>query len=174
MSRVRIYAAASADGFIADINGSTDWLSGFDPAAHGYEEFYAGVGAIVVGRRTFDFQRTFGEWAFEDRKAFVVTSRALADAPANVTTVRSGGVTHAIEAARGLGKGDVWIVGGAVVMRTALEAGLVDLIEIFSVPIMLGGGLPLLGALDEPLKLTLQGLETYQDGVVKLAYAPHR
>lgn len=174
MSRVRIYAAVSADGFIADINGSTDWLSGFDPAAHGFDEFYGLVGAVVVGRRTFDFQRTFGDWPFEDRKAFIVTSRALADPPANATTVRKGGVTAAIEAARGTGKGDVWIVGGAVVMRTALQAGLVDLIEIFSVPILLGGGLPMLGALDQPVKLTLHGLETYPDGVVKLSYVPGR
>lgn len=173
MARVRFYAAVSADGFIADMEGSTDWLAGFDPAAYGFDEFYTAVGAIVIGRRTYDYQRAFGEWPYAGKRSYVLTSRGLANAPRGTTAVR-GGIVEAVNAARAGGGGDIWIVGGAVAMRTALEAGLVDAIELFSVPVLLGAGLPMIGVLEKRIPLTLEGLQTYPDGVVKLSYAPRR
>lgn len=173
MSRVRFYAAVSADGFIADINGSTDWLSVLDPSRYGFDEFYASVGAVVIGRRTYDFQSAFGDWPYTGKRTFVISSRPLSKAPAKTTAVRSG-VIGALAEARSATTADIWIVGGAVVMRTALEAGLVDVIELFSVPILLGTGLPMIGTLEKPVALSLEGLETYPDGVVKLSYIPRR
>ena len=173
MSRVRLYAAVSADGVIADIDGATDWLAGRDPASYGVDEFYAAIGAVIIGRRTYDYQLAFGEWPYTGKRTFVVTSRPLNGAPAGTTAVRNG-VAAALAAARTATADDIWIVGGAVVMRTALAQGAVDIIDLFSVPVLLGTGLPMIGALDAPISLTLNGLQTYQDGVVKLSYSPRR
>jgi dihydrofolate reductase len=82
------------------------------------------------------------------------------------------GIEGALKAARNATTKDVWIVGGAATMQAALELGEVDSIELFVVPTLLGSGLPLLSELDQPIGMALEGIETYQDGVVKLGYRP--
>lgn len=173
MGLTRIFTATSADGFIADQNGSTDWLAGFDPGLYGFDTFVAGVGAIILGRRTYEFTLTFDDWPYGDTRAFVLTSRPLASAATSVVAV-SGGISQAVDAAKRVTDGDVWIVGGAMTMRAALEAGLVDMIDLFHVPTLLGSGLALMDALERPIKVTLDGIETFGDGVIKASYRPQK
>lgn len=171
MALTRIYVATSADGFIAASDGSVDFLAGFDPNAYGYDKFSAQVGSIIMGRRTMEFTLAFGDWPYGDKSTFVLCSTPPADMPDNARFVRTG-LKDALKAARGASPKDVWIVGGAATMRSALEAGEVDLIELFVVPTLIGSGLPLLADLGAPVPLALETLETFQDGVVKLAYRP--
>lgn len=171
MALTRIYVAVSADGFIADADGSTEWLAAFNPDAYGYSDFYDQVGAVIIGRRTFEFTQAFGDWPYSDRRAFILTSREIWDLPDNAVFVRNG-MAAALEAARKVTSKDIWIIGGAATMRSALALRAVDRIELFVVPTMLGTGLPLLGRLEAPLNMALETLETFQDGVVKLTYRP--
>jgi len=171
MACTRIYVATSADGFIADADGSVEWLASFDPLAYGYESFSAQVGSVILGRRTYEFTQAFGDWPYGDKQAFILTSQELWDLPDNAVFVRTG-IEGALKAARNATNKDVWIVGGAATMQAALELGEVDSIELFVVPILLGSGLPLLSQLDQTISMALEGIETYQDGVVKLAYRP--
>jgi dihydrofolate reductase len=174
MSEVRIYVATSADGFIADRDGGVEWLARFDARRYGYDAFWGEIGAVVMGRRTFEHVRTFSyDWPYAGRRAVVLSSAAVTKpADAEITSVRTG-IADAIAAARSTGPGDIWIVGGAVTMRSALERGLVDQIEIFYGPVFLGDGIPLLGPLSKPLDLSFASMQTYPDGVVKLAFEPH-
>lgn len=167
--RVRIYTATSADGFIADRDGSTEWLAGFDPTVYGFDSFVAGVGSVVLGRRTYDFTLAFGDWPYGDKHAFVVTSQAIADARPGVVAVKEG-LAAAVSAALQASSGDVWIVGGAMTMRTALELDIVDAIDLFLVPTLLGSGLSLIDSLQHPVKLALDSIETFADGVVRISY----
>ena len=65
----------------------------------------------------------------------------------------------------------VWIVGGGVVITDALAAGVVDRLDIAVIPVLLGSGIPLVtAAIGRPLRLT--GTFTYDNGVVRLLYAP--
>jgi dihydrofolate reductase len=75
-----------------------------------------------------------------------------------------------VQKAREQTTGDIWIVGGAVTMQSALDEGLVDLLEIFLVPVLLGSGLNLLNDLAKRPTLTFDGIEAFPDGVVKLRY----
>ena len=63
MPRLIYYVASSLDGYIADENGGVDWLP--DPVEgedFGYGEFYDGIDALLMGRRTYDQVRGFGDW----------------------------------------------------------------------------------------------------------------
>lgn len=171
LSLTRIYVAISADGFIAASDGSVDFLAGFDPSAYGYDAFSSQVGTIIMGRRTLEFTRAFGDWPYGDKTTFVVCSTPPADMPDNARFVRTG-LKDALKAARAASPKDVWVVGGAATMRGCLDLGEVDLIELFVVPTLIGSGLPLLADLDQPVPMALETLETFQDGVVKLAYRP--
>ena len=49
-----VFVGTSLDGFIARLDGSFDFLPADGGEAHGYDEFMAGIDAIVMGRNTFD------------------------------------------------------------------------------------------------------------------------
>lgn len=175
-ARVRLYVSTSIDGFIADADGGVDWLEPYQPASYGYQEFMQEVGTVVIGRRTFEQIATFGErWPYAEKRSIIVASQPLRALPPNGTTVL-GGIAAAVREAREQSSRDVWVLGGAVTMRSAIDAGLVDFIDIFVVPVLLGRGISLLGSLHVPRTLDLDGITTYQDGVVKLRYnmAPKR
>lgn len=60
--RFIVYIAASADGYIADAEGGIDGLAAYDARQYGYDEFIASVGAIVMGRTTYDEVLRPGDW----------------------------------------------------------------------------------------------------------------
>lgn len=174
MSRVRLYVATSLDGFIADREGSVDWLEAYDPRRYGYDAFLDDVGAVIMGRRTYEFVRAMGdEWPYVGKRAFVLSSRTLVGVPEGVLPT-SRGMAGAIQSARDRTAKDIWIVGGAVAMQSALDGGHVDQIETFIVPVLLGRGLPLIADLAHRQELSFECIETYRDGVVKLTYATRR
>ena len=75
-----VFIGMSLDGFIARPNGDLDWLmgdGGGDSAEYGYNEFIAGIDAIVMGRRTFETVLTFGTWYYGDKRVVVLSSRPV-------------------------------------------------------------------------------------------------
>lgn len=169
MARVRFYVATSLDGFIADGDGSVDWLAPFDARLYGYDRFLEEVGALVMGRRTFELINAVDEdWPYRGKPVFVLSSRVLGSAPVGVSA--SSGLWSALQQARQATAKDIWIVGGAVTMQSALEDGVVDLMEIFLVPVLLGKGVTLLNDLRTRQAMVFDGMEAFPDGVVKLRY----
>ena len=82
---VVLYAAASLDGYVAEPADGLAFLDDVAEAEPTYEAFYAGVSALLMGRRTYDVVRSFGgDWPYPGRPSVVVTTRALDDAPADV------------------------------------------------------------------------------------------
>ena len=67
--------------------------------------------------------------------------------------------------------GDLYVSGSGMLVRAMLADGLVDELDLFVYPLTLGPG-PRLFPDDAPLKLTLAASETYDNGVVHLAYRP--
>ena len=170
MARIRLYVATSLDGFIADGEGSVDWMAPYDARLYGYDKFLGEVGAIVMGRRTFEMINATGEeWPYSGRYVFVLSSESLSGLPRGVVTVTSG-MLRALQRARETTQKDIWVMGGAVTLQSALEEGLVDLVELFLVPVLLGSGLTLLNDLRRRQSLLFDGIEAFPDGVVKLRY----
>jgi dihydrofolate reductase len=169
MARVRFYVATSLDGFIADSGGSVDWLAPYDARLYGYDRFLNEVGALIMGRRTFELINAVGDWPYRGKPVFVVSSQTLGSTPVGVS-VSTRGMWDALQQARQTTHRDIWIVGGAVTMQSALEEGIVDLMELFLVPVLLGAGLGLLNDLRGRQTLVFDGVEAFPDGVVKLRY----
>jgi dihydrofolate reductase len=63
------------------------------------------------------------------------------------------------------------LFGGGLLFRSLLDAGLVDTVEVAIIPILLGGGVPLLPAPAKQAKLKLNGHKVYKTGIVSLRYA---
>ena len=66
---------------------------------------------------------------------------------------------------------DIWLADGGVLFRSLLDAGLVDTVEVAVIPVLLGGGIPLLAAPAGRTKLRLVKTKTYKTGIVALDYA---
>lgn len=170
MARVRFYVATSLDGFIADAEGSVDWMAPYDARLYGYDRFFADVGVLVMGRRTFELINAVGEdWPYKGKPGLVLSSRPLGHLPQGVLRA-SGGLREALLQARQISPKDIWVVGGAVTLQSGLDEGLVDVIEVFLVPVLLGTGLTLLNDLHARQTLLFDGIEAFPDGVVKLRY----
>src|SRR5512132_1555775 len=107
MARVRFYVATSLDGFIADREGSVDWLAPYDARLYGYDKFVAEVGAPIMGRRTYEMISAIGEdWAYAGKPVFVLSSHSLGDTPPGVVA-NTRGVRAALQQARDTTRNDI-------------------------------------------------------------------
>jgi dihydrofolate reductase len=164
MSRTVYYTATTLDGFVADPGETLDWLLTRENDPHGplgYEPFLAGVGALVMGGRTYRWVREHepDSWPYA-QPSWVFTSRASEPPPGADVRFRSGDVTAehpAILAAAG-GK-DVWMVGGGNLAAQFADRGLLDEVVVSIAPVTLGAGFPLLPGHVElrPLEVTANG-----------------
>ena len=151
MSRTVYYTATTLDGYLADEHDSLDWLFVQDIDNEGpmnYDAFIAGVGAIVMGRTTYEWVRAHLEstgesWSYA-MPSWVVTHADLPGIDGADIRFARGDVrpVHAamVEAAGGK---DLWVVGGGDLAAQFAEAGLLDTMMVSIAPVTLGSGRPL-------------------------------
>jgi dihydrofolate reductase len=174
MSRIVYYAAVSADGFIADREGGVDWLEPFPSAQLGYDDFLGRVGAVVMGRTTYEQMLTFGPWPYGRRPGLVVTSRPIDGLPPGVKAIPVSALPARLPALAVQGGGDTWIVGGASTAGACMEAGLVDELELYVVPRLLGKGVRLLDRAAGLVALRTEDTRAFENGIVMLRYVVER
>jgi dihydrofolate reductase len=165
---VVLYAAVSLDGYLAGSDDGLGFLDDVAEAGQTYEGFYAGVDALLMGRRTYEIARSVPEWPYPGRRCVVVTSQRLTDLPDGVET--DDGVDLPSLVARLRGHGRVWLVGGGVLARTLLAMGLVDELDLTVTPHLLGGGVPLFGPGTATHRLALVDATQPGAGTVRLRF----
>jgi dihydrofolate reductase len=168
----------SLDGFIAGPNDELDWLGDPSPDAVlpegvlGFETFMRDVGAMLMGRATYDVVTKLGPtWFYGEVPVLVPTHRPLEPV---VPTVRAaqGTIDRLIDEALALASGkDVYVDGGTLV-RAALEAGRVDELVVTVVPIVLGAGKPLFAGLSRRVALEVISHRDYGRGMIQLTLRP--
>ena len=176
-SRVRVYIATSFDGFIAAPGDDLTWLTGpdaanpggeTDPEALTFDGFIADVGAVLMGRGTFDVVSGMEWWGYGERPVLVATHREL---PAGVReTVRavSGSIHDMVALAKQVaGDKDVYIDGGNLI-RQAVDADLVDDLTITIAPVALGAGHPLFAGIQKRYPLAIISHHTFEGGMVQI------
>ena len=162
MTRVVFYTATSLNGFLADENGSLDWLFDVETAAEPYHvRFTESVGAIAQGSTTYAWVLEHGQADFCGARwpTFVFTSRRLPRPEGGDLRFVSGDVADVFEEmAQAAGDQDVWVVGGGDLAGQFLEAGLLDEIQLDVAPVALTGGASLLPRRVESSGLRLRGV----------------
>jgi dihydrofolate reductase len=104
------------------------------------EDIVSRIGAVVCGRFTYEAARHWGDENPWGLPVFIVTHRPEEEPEGGAFTFVAG-VTEAVErATAAAGDKDVHVMGGADVIRQALDAGLVDELTIIVAPVVLGGG----------------------------------
>lgn len=173
-----VYIATSLDGYIAGKNNELDWLQDIpNPTASdlGFAEFIARIDALVMGRNTFDVVAGFGgEWPYT--KPVFVLSNTLNEIPSDYdgkVFLVKGELNKVLAELHGKGFHDLYIDGGKTV-QSFLAADLIDEMIITTIPIILGGGIPLFGSLVQPLKFKHTHSLPQLDYIVTNTYTRNR
>ena len=169
MRRVRYGVAMSLDGYIAGPSGESDWIV-HDPDVD-FNEIFRRFDTLLIGRRTFEamLQMGRGGGSMPGVKSFVI-SRTMKQADHADVTITGDAEALVTDLKAEPGK-DIWLFGGGELFRSLLGAGLVDGVDVAVVPVLLGGGIPLLPPPAERTDLTLKSRRVYENsGIVSMDY----
>ena len=163
--------AMSLDGFIARPDGAVDWLEKFPADADfDFDAFLDSLTGIVMGRGSYEAARREGGWDYGRWPCAVATNRPLDDAPDGVEAVQ-GGPKELLDDLRSRGAtGRIWMFGGGDLARQFLDAGLLDTIEIGTIPVILGTGIPAFGSPGADAWLELEFAKPLENGAVHSRY----
>jgi dihydrofolate reductase len=168
--KASVFVGTSLDGFIARANGDLDFLPPGGGEPHGYDEFMATVDALVMGRQTFEKVLTFDAWPYGAKPVFVLSTHPIAPAPPEAVVERMSGPPAEIVsrlAARGIGH--IYVDGGITIQRF-LQAGLIQRLIVTRVPVLIGTGIPLFGAVQRDVLLEHVATRQYASGLVQSEY----
>lgn len=176
MAKVIYYVASSLDGFIATEDDSLDWLLefGFASFQDHYNQFLAGVGAIIMGARTYEWIRREQPetWDYGALPCLVLTHRELQAPPGSDVRFTQGNPGRVLEEARALAAGrNIWVVGGGDTAAQFADDGLLDELWITYMPVALGTGRPLLPVAGPTGRMHLIGTTSFNGGAAELRFA---
>lgn len=169
MRKVVYGCAMSLDGYIAGPNGEYDWIV-TDPDID-FAEMMARFDTFLIGRKTFEAMLRMGS----DAKAMpgtqnIVFSRTLKASDHPDLTISDDAERVVADLRTKPGK-DIALFGGGELFRSLLAAGLVDRVSVSVIPVLLGGGVPLLPSPATRAALKLRRHRLYEKtGTISLEY----
>lgn len=173
MRRVIYGCAMSLDGYIAGPTGEYDWIV-MDPDID-FAAMTARFDTFLIGRKTFEAMVGMGS----DAKSApgiqnIVCSRTLKPSEHPHITISADAERLVRELRTKPGK-EIALFGGGELFRSLLAAGLVDGVEVSVIPVLLGGGIPLLPSPATRAALRLRKQRVYEKtGTVALEYDINR
>ncbi|MGB8652367.1 MAG: dihydrofolate reductase family protein [Mycobacteriales bacterium] len=170
MTRLSVFIASSADGYIATTDGSLAWLESAARAEedYGYDAFLMSVDALAMGRGTYDHIAHLDPLPFDGRPVFVFTHHP--PEPRAGVTFWQPSPHEALRHWTDSGFARVYVDGGQLI-SSFLAEGLVDDLVLTRVPVLLGEGRPLFHATGRRTELRLDDVRTWPSGFVALTYS---
>jgi dihydrofolate reductase len=171
--QISVFIATSLDGFIAREDGGLDWLPQGSEEDHGYNDFFASVDTLLMGRKTFEVVLGFTPYPYSSKRV-VVCSRTLKQERLpkelqNQVEVRSQDVITVVQSLKTAGTKHLYADGGQII-TALLEANLIDQLILTRVPVLLGRGIRLFGQLSHDVQLSHIKTESYASGLVQSHY----
>jgi dihydrofolate reductase len=166
-----VFVGVSVDGFLARPNGDLDFLPPDGGEPHGFNEFFASVDAVVIGRNTFEKVLTFGGWFYGKKRVVVLSSRPLdlSVVTGGVVEQMSGAPAEIVSRLAATGAKHIYVDGGITIQRF-LREGLIQRLVITRVPVLIGEGIPLFGSLPHDVRLRHITTRSYPSGLVQSEY----
>lgn len=176
--KVVLDLAVTLDGFIEGPNGEVDWCV-MDPDM-GFSEFLKGIDTILYGRKSYELWGQYfpGNIASETEKEIwdlvhskkkYVFSQTMTRTCGTAELIRDNIADEVYRIKSQPGK-DIWLYGGASLITTFVNLGLVDEYRLSVHPVILGGGKPLFTDIIQRVGLKLANVKSFSSGVVQLCY----
>lgn len=173
MRKVKLYIASSINSKIAQQDGGVEWLETIpnpEQSDYGYAQFYDTIDTTIMGYSTY---KQVMDWdipfPYIGKTNYVLTRKQDPLQSEHVSFIDDDPMGFIAEQKLQAGK-DIWLVGGGQVNTLFLNAGLIDEIHLFVMPIILSGGIDLFKALPNQTPLKLKSSTAYPGGVVALIY----
>lgn len=172
MPKTIFYAAVSLDGYLAGPDGDMSWAEKYLDGAedYGWAQLLGSCGSALMGRNTFDFIQDAG--ADRILPTYVVTNSPYAFDGANISGVTfvSGDLSAIIQRIYAEHPQDIFVYGGAMLVNSLIEAGLLDEMRLFIAPDVLGGGIRLFSE-GVTSKFLLENTKKYPSGLTQMTYS---
>lgn len=172
MRKIKLFIAMSLDGYVADSEGKVGWLGGQgndEEMIDTYSEFVTHVDTVVMGWNTYNqivTELSPKEWVYSGLTSYVITHR---DCPStDMIQFTNEDPCSLIRELREKEGKDIWICGGADLVRQLTAEDLIDVYYISVIPMLLGNGIRLFGSGKE-IPLRLVKTQNY-DGITDLIY----
>jgi dihydrofolate reductase len=175
--KVTIHMVSSLDGYIAKADNSVSWFETSDSYEKGVAEqdvveFLKTIDCYVMGSRTYEhaleLSKSYG-WAYGDVPTIVVTHRNLPVDRQNVE-IYSGDLNKLVNERLKPNYKNVWLVGGAMIVKDFIRLKLAHEIKLSILPIILGEGTPFFNHIGQEQALHLKDVTAYKSGMVELCY----
>lgn len=171
MNKIILYIATSQDGFIADKNGGVDWLpqpqNDKDLEAFGYNKLMEHIDTIVMGSKSYTQILGFGEWSWADKQTYVLSSQDLKSSAPYITIIQDSPAQFMNRIKNRESNKDIWLLGGAELVRSFAQYGLIDEIILTIVPQRVGEGIRLDLSLNN---FDLVSENSLRDGIIQKLY----
>ena len=179
MAAIAVHEFIALDGVFEDPSWTFDY--GFDPQmGEDLGEITGASGAILLGRTTFEMfapawsTRTVeddpGAPFFNETPKYVVGSQEPSVEWAN-STLLGPYDAEAIRKLKDETAGDIYVSGSGTLVRAMLADGLIDELHLCVYPLTRGSGPRLFEDGAEQSKLSLTVADSYENGVLYLAYS---
>jgi dihydrofolate reductase len=167
MRKVILNLAVSLDNFIEGPNGEYDWC--FGDQDYGMTDFFKRIDSILLGRKSYELVMQTGDSYFGKMKRYVF-STTLNEINNKHTTIINKDVVESVNKIKTEAGKDIWLFGGAGLVTTFMNEGLVDELALAVHPILLGNGKPLFQNISRKILLQLFDSKIYDSGLVQLFY----
>lgn len=176
--RIILDLAVTLDGFIEGKNGEIDWC--IMDSEMGFINFLNEIDTILYGRKSYDLWGQFTPeiadtdtekefWELVHSKEKYVFSRTQKGNDQDVRFINDNIVEEVNKLKNKPGK-DIWLYGGASLITTFINLGLVDEFSLSVHPVILGEGKPLFTDIQKRLDLKMVHTRRFSSGVVQLIY----
>lgn len=168
---------SSLDGMIAKKDNSVSWFETSDYYEKGVteqdaEEFLKAIDCYVMGSRTYEhaleLSKSYG-WVYGDVPTIVLAHGKLPIDRQNIETY-SGDLNKLVNERLKPNYRNVWLVGGAMLVKDFIRLKLADELRLSVLPIILGDGTQLFDHLGQEQALHLKDVTAYKSGMVELWY----
>lgn len=177
MRKIKLYIAASIDGYIADIDGGLDWLSAYPITTelnYGYDEFFNSIDCVIMGGRTYrDILNMDVIYPYKDKISYIITRNKMNNSKESIHFLSDNIIEAISEIKKQKGK-DIWLVGGGEIIAMLLNNDLIDEMIITIIPMMLGAGIPLFPNTTKESAWKLHNTHSYTNNVLQVEYHRNR
>ncbi|RTR31840.1 dihydrofolate reductase [Robertmurraya yapensis] len=174
--------AVTLDGFIEGENGEVDWC--IMDSEMGFTDFLNQIDTIFYGRKSYDLWGQYAPgsdlpetekeiWKIVHSKEKYVFSHTQKGTDNKAIFINENVLEEVIKLKNKPGR-DIWLYGGASLITSFIDLGLVDEFRLSVHPVVLGEGKPLFIDVKQRLNLKLVNTRTFSSGVVQLIYHNRR
>lgn len=177
MRKVIFGGANSLDNYFARKDDSVDWLMWSDEVSELMADFWPTIDCIVMGRKTYDVALKMDppkkggkiKNPYGDIKTYVFSRTLEPGEQHGVEIVAEDAGKFVAKLKKQKGK-DICVMGGGLLAKSLLEAGVVDEIGFTIHPVLLGSGIPLFHEMGKQIDLELLDCRRFKNGCVYASY----